>query len=52
MKFDLPATDKMILIACFLAYVAVLTIGYVYERPIPCSTDIECQTLNPNIDPY
>ena len=57
MKFDLPFTDKLILLACVLAYVGVLTIGYVAERPelpvpVSCSTDLECQDLNPTIEPY
>ena len=52
MNFDIDPIDKLVLAGCLAAYIAVLTIGYVYERPIPCSTDIECQTLNPNIDPY
>ena len=57
MQFDLPFTDKLILLACVLAYVGVLTIGYVAERPelpvpVSCSTDLECQDLNPTIEPY
>ena len=57
-------TDKMVLIGCFLAILAVYAIGYFAQQPdtqwaksdrwvvVPCTTDTECADLNPGIEPF